>query len=160
MGSNIASPHSWIILHGYNTLICFFSQSGSHETHLLARHAWPKLLPCPHVPRFPPLEGSIVNAVHSRHNVLTAPSSSHRLPHSSFRLRTIRSCPSNINPNCVSTASTNDTYGLAWRATETDPAAAAGVLVSGCGGRRGEQNRPGRGRWGSRECACGWGGGG
>ena len=71
-----------------------------------------------------------MNAVHSRHNVLTAPSSSHRLPHSSFRLRTIRSCPSNINPNCVSTASTNDTYGLAWRATETDPAAAAGVLVS------------------------------
>ncbi|KAL6759147.1 hypothetical protein V8C86DRAFT_1378208 [Haematococcus lacustris] len=40
----------------------------------------------------------------------------------------LRACPSNINPNCVSTASTNDTYGSAWRATDTDPMKAAEVL--------------------------------
>ncbi|KAJ9514493.1 hypothetical protein QJQ45_016230, partial [Haematococcus lacustris] len=40
----------------------------------------------------------------------------------------MRACPSNINPNCVSTASTNDTYGSAWRASDTDPLKAAEVL--------------------------------
>ncbi|GFH14748.1 uncharacterized protein HaLaN_10859, partial [Haematococcus lacustris] len=43
-------------------------------------------------------------------------------------LRSLRACPSNINPNCVSTASTNDTYGSAWRATDTDPLKAAEVF--------------------------------
>ncbi|GAX77691.1 hypothetical protein CEUSTIGMA_g5134.t1 [Chlamydomonas eustigma] len=41
---------------------------------------------------------------------------------------TLRSCPTNINPNCVSTSSTNDTYGPAWRATESNPNQAARVL--------------------------------
>lgn len=41
---------------------------------------------------------------------------------------TVRSCPSNINPNCLSTASLDDTYGPAWRATETDALEAARVL--------------------------------
>mmetsp|Transcript_9559 Transcript_9559/g.24429 ORF Transcript_9559/g.24429 Transcript_9559/m.24429 type:complete len:293 (-) Transcript_9559:383-1261(-) len=40
----------------------------------------------------------------------------------------LRPCPSNINPNCVSTASTNDTYGPAWRANETDAKKAAKEL--------------------------------
>lgn len=38
---------------------------------------------------------------------------------------TVRACPSNVNPNCVSTASTNDAYGPAWRSSSTDAAAAA-----------------------------------
>ncbi|KAF5837800.1 hypothetical protein DUNSADRAFT_3872 [Dunaliella salina] len=40
----------------------------------------------------------------------------------------LRPCPSNINPNCVSTASTNDTYGPAWRANEKEAKKAAEEL--------------------------------
>mmetsp|Transcript_39630 Transcript_39630/g.88113 ORF Transcript_39630/g.88113 Transcript_39630/m.88113 type:complete len:162 (-) Transcript_39630:165-650(-) len=40
----------------------------------------------------------------------------------------VRACPSNINPNCVSTASTNDTYGPAWRAKPADVKVAAQQL--------------------------------
>ncbi|KAG1655088.1 hypothetical protein FOA52_004228 [Chlamydomonas sp. UWO 241] len=41
---------------------------------------------------------------------------------------TIGSCPGNINPNCISTASTDGSYGPAWRATETDVQEAVRVL--------------------------------
>jgi len=41
---------------------------------------------------------------------------------------TVRSCPGNINPNCLSTASLDENYGPAWRATETDVVAAAKTL--------------------------------
>ena len=44
--------------------------------------------------------------------------------------RAVRACTGNINPNCVSTASLDGNYGPAWRATETDAAAAAKVLES------------------------------
>ena len=40
----------------------------------------------------------------------------------------MRACPGNINPNCVSTASTNSNYGPAWRASEPSAAAAARAL--------------------------------
>lgn len=41
---------------------------------------------------------------------------------------TVRSCPGNVNPNCVSTASTNESYSPAWRADESDPSEAVRVL--------------------------------
>lgn len=39
----------------------------------------------------------------------------------------MRPCPTNVNPNCISTASTNQSYGPAWRANQvsSDDAAAA-----------------------------------
>ncbi len=40
---------------------------------------------------------------------------------------TVYACPTTLNGNCVSTASNNDTYAPAWRATERDAAAAAKV---------------------------------
>jgi hypothetical protein len=42
--------------------------------------------------------------------------------------RTVRPCPGNVNPNCVSTASIDSNYGPAWRAFETDAAEAAKAL--------------------------------
>lgn len=41
---------------------------------------------------------------------------------------TIRSCPSNVNPNCVSTASINELYSPAWRTDTRDPKVAAEAL--------------------------------
>ena len=43
---------------------------------------------------------------------------------------TVLSCPGNVNPNCVSTASTNESYSPAWRADESDPIEAIRVLKS------------------------------
>lgn len=40
----------------------------------------------------------------------------------------VRSCPTNINPNCVSTGSTNDAYSPAWFAPQSTPSAAADDL--------------------------------
>lgn len=41
---------------------------------------------------------------------------------------TIRSCPSSINPNCISTGSTNVGYSPAWRAPESSVKTAADAL--------------------------------
>ena len=41
---------------------------------------------------------------------------------------TVLSCPGNVNPNCVSTASTNESYSPAWRADEASIAEAVRVL--------------------------------
>ncbi|WIA19830.1 hypothetical protein OEZ85_005738 [Tetradesmus obliquus] len=40
----------------------------------------------------------------------------------------IRGCPSNVNPNCISTGSINDAYSPAWRSGEPSPSQAAEVL--------------------------------
>eukprot|EP01025_Chloroclados_australasicus_P055811 TRINITY_DN6851_c0_g2_i1.p3 TRINITY_DN6851_c0_g2~~TRINITY_DN6851_c0_g2_i1.p3 ORF type:complete len:224 (-),score=26.98 TRINITY_DN6851_c0_g2_i1:712-1383(-) len=40
----------------------------------------------------------------------------------------IRTCPTNINPNCVSTSSINSSYSPAWRSAEQDALTSAEVL--------------------------------
>eukprot|EP01026_Neomeris_dumetosa_P057597 TRINITY_DN5307_c0_g1_i11.p3 TRINITY_DN5307_c0_g1~~TRINITY_DN5307_c0_g1_i11.p3 ORF type:complete len:252 (-),score=19.65 TRINITY_DN5307_c0_g1_i11:133-795(-) len=40
----------------------------------------------------------------------------------------IRSCPSNVNPNCISTSSTNSSYSAAWRSQEADAKTSAQIL--------------------------------
>jgi hypothetical protein len=46
---------------------------------------------------------------------------------SNYVSRNIRACPSNVNPNCVSTGSANEGYSPAWRATEKTAAGATKV---------------------------------
>eukprot|EP00891_Asterochloris_glomerata_P001580 jgi/Astpho2/1580/fgenesh1_pm.00028_%23_3_t len=40
----------------------------------------------------------------------------------------VRACPGNVNPNCTSSSSINQMYAPAWRADESEPGRAAGLL--------------------------------
>ena len=50
--------------------------------------------------------------------------------------RRIQACPGSVNPNCVSTSSTNDMYAPAWRASASTPRAALQDLDAAILGRR------------------------
>ena len=52
------------------------------------------------------------------------------------KCRRIQMCPGSVNPNCVSTSSTNDMYAPAWRANAATPRAALQDLDAAILGRR------------------------